>query len=260
MSAITTKGRVSAAPATYDELLERFQQVVAVLYAFDGTDPRRLLAEDANNPNLLVALREAARQASINLVSADVSAANSLFVRALLSATLSGALGDALANTLPQIRTLAGVLETLRLASYAHVFNGTDWDRQRGNVNRNLLASAARTADGASANQTDVNHRGLYIHTDITAISGTSPTLTENIVTYGTIVSSVNLVRGPARSVTGARLLVIHPGLSGALGAGVLGATVDGAGIPLPRNWRYEYSIGGTNPSVTFLTDVHETV
>src|SRR5262249_18335382 len=48
-------------------------------------------------------------------------------------------------------------------------FNGSTWDRQRGNVETTLLASASRTATVSSADQTNYNGRGVQVDIDITS-------------------------------------------------------------------------------------------
>lgn len=52
-------------------------------------------------------------------------------------------------------------------------FNGSTWDRWRGNQEGTLLASAARTVEAASPNQTNYNARGVVVYLNITAASGT---------------------------------------------------------------------------------------
>lgn len=53
------------------------------------------------------------------------------------------------------------------------LYNGATWDRQRGNVEGTLLASAQRTATTDSPIQTNHNARGIVVHLDVTAASGT---------------------------------------------------------------------------------------
>ncbi len=52
-------------------------------------------------------------------------------------------------------------------------FNGTSWDRQRGNTEVTILASAARTSSPANADITNHNGEAVDIIIDVTAISAT---------------------------------------------------------------------------------------
>jgi hypothetical protein len=67
----------------------------------------------------------------------------------------------------------------LEATAYQLVFNGSSWDRERGNVNVTLLANAARTA-AATADVVLYNHRGIVIFIDVTARAGTT-TLTPKV-------------------------------------------------------------------------------
>lgn len=49
-------------------------------------------------------------------------------------------------------------------------FNGTTFDRTRGNIGAELFASAARTASHDSADQTNYNARGIQLVIDVTAV------------------------------------------------------------------------------------------
>lgn len=53
------------------------------------------------------------------------------------------------------------------------LYNGSTWDRQRGTIEGDLLASAARTTDGVSSNQTNYNAKGVTLYLNITSASGT---------------------------------------------------------------------------------------
>ncbi|MGH2604227.1 MAG: hypothetical protein ACRDJ9_33180, partial [Dehalococcoidia bacterium] len=70
-----------------------------------------------------------------------------------------------------------GLIGLLVLA-YNHLFNGSNFDRQRGNSDVELLASAARTATTTSADQLNHNGRGVVLLLDVTANPGGAETLT----------------------------------------------------------------------------------
>lgn len=67
---------------------------------------------------------------------------------------------------------------TVYVTSRGQYFNESNWDRQRGNTNLTIFASAARTSDPTPADKTNYNAKGLHVVLDCT-VSGTgSITLT----------------------------------------------------------------------------------
>lgn len=109
------------------------------------------------------------------------------------------------------------------------LFNGATWDRQRGNTELTLLASAARTATTASADQTNHNARGLHVGINVTAITTSNLTVTIQgkdpiSGTYYTILAGV------AITSTGLYLLKVYPGITGVTNAS--------ASDLLPRTFR----------------------
>lgn len=116
----------------------------------------------------------------------------------------------------------------------------------RGNVSGvsavTALAAAAVGANGAD--KVNLNARGLKLVIDITAITGTTPTLTVTIQgkdpvsgKYFTILASAAL------NAAATTVLTVYPGLTAA-------ANVTANDV-LPRDWRVIYAIGGTTPAVT---------
>lgn len=123
------------------------------------------------------------------------------------------------------------------------LFNGGSWDRARGNFDATVLASAARTATVASADQTNYNGRGLHLVIDVTAITAT-PSVTFTIQgkdelsgEYYTILASA------AITGTGTTVLRVFPGATAA------GNTV--ANDILPRIWRVN-AVHADSDSITY--------
>jgi hypothetical protein len=108
---------------------------------------------------------------------------------------------------------------------------------------------ATLTAQGAQTNtatpdQVNPAARGLMLAIDITAITGTTPTLTVTI--QGKDPASgkyYTLLASAALNATGTTILTIYPGL-------VAAANTVAVNI-MPKTWRVIYTIGGTTPSVT---------
>jgi len=133
-------------------------------------------------------------------------------------------------------------------------FNGTTWDRLRGNVEGTLLASAARTSTTTFANQVNYNHRFLVVVLNVTAASGTGG-LTLQIwgIDPVTGATTYTIAVGNTYVTTGIRAFIIGPGVSNA--GGFAGSAFDSyVGAILPRNWAgrvfhtdgtsYTYTVG----------------
>lgn len=141
----------------------------------------------------------------------------------------------------------------------ALAFNGTNWDRWRGNWIATMADTGAKTATFNGATQTNYNAAGAFITLVVSTVTGTSPTLTVQLqVSYdGTNFLNV----GPATTALTAagqvQILIYPTNASQSAGASpaalTSGATVFMAlNMPLPRTWRLVYTIGGTTPSFTF--------
>lgn len=107
-----------------------------------------------------------------------------------------------------------------------------------------LLTLAAASANVNSPDQLNPARRGVKVVVNITAITGTTPTLTVAIQgrdqasgQYYTILASAAL------NATGTTVLTVYPGLP---------ATANvSANDVLPPTWRISATIGGTTPAVT---------
>lgn len=130
------------------------------------------------------------------------------------------------------------------------LFNGTTWDRQRGNFVTTADASAARTATVAGSTVTNHNARGAVITLNVTAVSGTTPTLVAKLQYSpdgGT--TWIDYTEKPVTatiSATGKYTLTVYPGAVEVANSAV--------SLPIPRTVRLYYTIGGTTPSFTFAS------
>lgn len=127
-----------------------------------------------------------------------------------------------------------------------YLYNGTSMDSQYNNWFQTLLASAARTTSGVSANTVNPNARGVVFYVNVTVVSGATPTLSFQlqILDPVTVTSAPIGAAGANITATGNYLFVCYPtalaGLNGQVNA------------PLPRNFNLAWTIGGTTPSFTF--------
>lgn len=132
---------------------------------------------------------------------------------------------------------------TTRSVAYSAngLYNGTNIDRQRGNLdNISLAASAARTATLTIADQVNYNARGVVICVDTTLVPGSAPS---NVVTingkdpvsgkYQTILTSA------AITGVGTVFLTIYPGVTVAANTAV--------SYPLPRTYQVVVTAGNAN-------------
>jgi len=125
------------------------------------------------------------------------------------------------------------------------LFNGATADRQRGNVDAGALVTlAAASAGGNSADQTNYNGRGLQLGVNITALAGTTPTLTVTVQGKDTASGQYyTLLQSTALAAVGFTNLTVYPGAPAV-------ANVSSPQV-LPRTFRVLYAIGGTTPGVT---------
>jgi hypothetical protein len=127
-------------------------------------------------------------------------------------------------------------------------FNGTTWDRARGNTAVSVEASSAKTASGNSAAAiTNHSATGVQLFVNVSAASGTTPTLAVRVQVQDPVGSGwVDLPGAVTASITGVSLtlLTIYPGVTVTANSSI--------SAPLPRTWRIAWTIGGTTPSFTF--------
>lgn len=125
------------------------------------------------------------------------------------------------------------------------LFNGTTWDRQRGNTHV-IVDSGVKTVSFSSALQTNYNARGVIVTFNISAISGTSAALTAQLrYTYDGGTSFVSIPGAVTASMTSptAQALQVYPGVVTTANQSISWA--------LPRQWQILYTISGTTPSLT---------
>lgn len=133
------------------------------------------------------------------------------------------------------------------------MFNGSTWDRRRGNAQSTLLASAARTLTTATALQTNYNNKGVLLFFNISAIPGAG-SLTLSIEGVDPISgNTITMLTGAALNTTGLRVYGLYPTFPNPAAA-MAGMTLAQAGF-LPRSWQaritaatgdsYTYSLGG---------------
>lgn len=131
------------------------------------------------------------------------------------------------------------------------LFNGTTWDRGRNNNNAVAVdLSSARTSTGTGVTATNYNHAGAFIYYNVTAFSGTTPTLVFKVQysVDGTNFVDLDATNAASASITGVAsgVIKVYPGIP-TVAAGSCNS-------PLPRVWRLAWTIGGTTPSFTFTT------
>lgn len=112
-------------------------------------------------------------------------------------------------------------------------------DRQRGNMEATLLASAARTATATSADQTNYNADGVAVFLNVTGNPGGAESLTINLQGKDPVSGAYFNIATTGAVIVGAngiRLFMVHPGL---VSADAPANTTFKGGV-LPRTWRVE--------------------
>ena len=91
-------------------------------------------------------------------------------------------------------------------------FNGSSYERQRGNTEGALLASSVRATDTNSANQTNYNARGVLIYINVSAVAA-GETVVPKLYLRDT-TSSVDFLiwTGAAIDATGLKAYLFYPG------------------------------------------------
>lgn len=115
-------------------------------------------------------------------------------------------------------------------------------------LNNDLGPSITLTAAGVGTTTApyDVNaaHRGVLVVVNVTAISGTSPTLTVSIMGHDPVSDTdFTLLSSAAISTVSETVLTVYPGC--------IAAANSIANSPLPNVWTLKAVVGGTSPSVT---------
>jgi hypothetical protein len=170
-----------------------------------------------------------------------------------LNISATGAAADGVAN--------ATVLS--RVNAQNSNFNGTNWDRQRGNADIATGDTGAHTTTFNGAGQTNYNARGAYITLIVGTVSGTTPSMVPTLqwspdggttwVNFGPAMTAI--------TASGNYTFAVYPtNLSQAAGATPANLSTGATqtvliNTILPRTWRVVYTIIGTTPSFT-LTGV----
>lgn len=138
------------------------------------------------------------------------------------------------------------------------LFNGSTMDREYNNTTGTLMTSAAQTATIASGSQTNFNARGVTIYVNVTANSGTTPTLQPVFQGQDPITSNWFALIAPASAIAAANTtwtFMMYPGI-----ATTATTPIWTYSAALPRIWRVNFIIGGTTPSITFSAGFSYTV
>jgi hypothetical protein len=160
-----------------------------------------------------------------------------------------------------------GVPNTTDVKNYDMFFNGTNYDRVRGNFNTTTGDAGAKVANGNGATQVNYNARGAVITALLGTISGTFTTFQFQLQ-WSPDAGTTWLNYGPATTNTTTptsgntfTFFVYPANISQAAGATpanlTTGATSQVAlNTVLPRTWRVTWVIAGTSPSAT-ITGVY---
>ena len=141
----------------------------------------------------------------------------------------------------------SNALRTLCTTPYAYLFNGTNWDRVRNNVEATLLASAARTVETNSADQVNYNGKALALFIDVTSITST-PSVTPQLEWKDPVSGDYEpiWIAAAAITATGEYVYLFDMG-----GVGSAGEYDEAVNIRIPRTWRLTVKVADTD-SMTY--------
>lgn len=116
------------------------------------------------------------------------------------------------------------------------------------NGQRDSSLGTIATLTAASAGVTGTNldtsqHRGIIVYVNVTAITGTSPTLTVSIKGQSPQGVDYTILTSAAITATGLTVLTVYPALPA-----VANVTAQST---IPTTTHVDYAIGGTTPAVT---------
>jgi hypothetical protein len=101
------------------------------------------------------------------------------------------------------------------------LFNGATYDQKVNNAPITLLASAARTAETISPDQTNYNARGVMLVFDVTAVPGGEETVIFKLYSKDALCGKYNILfSGLPIWTTGNRVYFFYPSVMSGLGAG----------------------------------------
>lgn len=156
----------------------------------------------------------------------------------------------AMALALPPAIALAAVVEGRNTSGGSTPLQVDDYGVLAANADpAAVFASAARTATANSTDQVNYSGKGVVCLLDITAASGTSPTLDIKLQYKDTVPATDKYIDIPSatfaqKTAAGTDSLTIYPGIAETANRSVSDV--------LPRDWRAVATIGGTSPSFTF--------
>lgn len=121
------------------------------------------------------------------------------------------------------------------------LFNGTTWDRERGNIEGTALASSARTATTSSSDIINYNARGIRVFIHCSVVPGSAPSNTVSIEEKSPISGTYTArLTSAAFTSTGEKpSLTLYPGATVAANVAV--------SEPLPRTFRITVTAGNAN-------------
>jgi len=184
---------------------------------------------------------------------------------ALQGSTLTNT--DAKGNTsspanfnLTQINSLAaqmagsdGVTASNALLLAHALYNGATLDQQRGNQdNITLLNLSGVTTSQLSNIQINYNARMLYVCANVTTLTGTSPTLTPVMFGVAPVAAHTFQIGATPTAISTTGVYVYLYGISAPTAAGGVTATI---AYPIPREWKFQMTAGGTITNATYTVE-----
>jgi len=132
-------------------------------------------------------------------------------------------------------------------ANTLFVANQNDrWDRYHNNTEITLLASAARTAQVDSSDQTNFNHQGMILFVDVT-VDAAAGAITPNIAVKDPVSGTAKVIWSAAAAIaaTGQFVYLLLPGAADA------GSYTEQKELAIPRDWFFRMTVADAD-SLTY--------
>lgn len=131
---------------------------------------------------------------------------------------------------IPRSAGADGIATRMVAAAGNIAYNGATWDRQRGNTEGTLLASASRDTQAISATQTNHNARGVILTLNVTVNPAGGRTLGIDVQIVDPVSTTGLTMVAFTASTANSQTVVVYPG--------VPVAATNQSPWPLPRSWR----------------------
>lgn len=160
----------------------------------------------------------------------------------------TGTIGDGETEAIPQVNQEDDTVTPLEQKARETVFNGTGWDRRRGNVER-TIATGETDASNSPFAFTVRNGTGIVLYLHVDSTGGTSPSIEAAVDRIDPVSGATEeVIRTSALSSAGLATVQVHPALPNSANAT--------AGELPPRNGQIRIILDTADGDETYQYDL----